>query len=88
MIIHYEAVDFGDTPEDIVIKKEILRQVQDNLYRINAEEPEKKYLHLYKLRYENGMTQKEIAQEMQLSQSEVSKRLFRLLEKIKQAFNN
>ena len=88
VIIHYEAVDFDDTPEDIVIKKEIIKQVQDNLYKIDYEEPEKKYLHLYKLRYENGMTQKEIAQEMQLSQSEVSKRLFRLLEKIKQAFNN
>ena len=87
VVIHYEAVDFYDTPEDIVVKKEILKQVQENLYRINDEEPEKNYLHLYKLRYENGLTQKEIAQEMGLSQSEVCKRLFRLLEKIKQAFN-
>ena len=40
------------------------------------------------LRYEKGMTQKEIAQELNLSQSEVCKRLFRLMEKIKTAFNN
>ena len=33
------------------------------------------------------MTQKEIAEELNLSQSEVSKRLFKLMEKVKLAFN-
>ena len=76
-----------NTPEDNAIKSEILRQVVQTLGIINKEDPDKKYLHLFKLRYEDGRTQKEIAQEMNISQSEVSKRLFRLLEKIKQAFN-
>lgn len=33
------------------------------------------------------MTQKEIAENLGLSQSEVSKRLFKLMGKVKQAFN-
>ena len=32
------------------------------------------------------MTQKEISEELGLSQSEVSKRLFKLMEKVKQSF--
>lgn len=87
VIIQYEEIDMDDSPEDIVIKNEILRMVRDNLYKIDENEPDKKYLQLFKLRYEDGMTQKEIAQELDISQSEVSKRLFRLMEKIKQAFN-
>lgn len=86
-VIRYEAIDFEDSPEDIVIKNEILHQVLDNLYKINKAEPKKKYLHIFKLRYEEGMTQKEIAEQLGISQSEVSKRLFGLMEKIKQAFN-
>lgn len=86
VVIKYDTISLDDTPEDVVIKNEILRQVIDNLYTINEEEPDKKYLQLYKLRYEEGMTQKEIAEQMQLSQSEISKRLFKLLEKIKKAF--
>ena len=39
------------------------------------------------MRYEKGLTQNEIAAETGLSQSEVSKRLFKLMEKVKQAFN-
>ena len=33
------------------------------------------------------MTQSEIAEELNLSQSEVSKRLFKLMKKVKKAFN-
>ena len=87
VIIRYNVDAPDSTPEDILIKNETLRQVVDNLYKIDEEEPEKEYLHLYKLRYEECMTQKEIAENMNISQSEVSKRLFKLLEKIKQTLN-
>lgn len=87
VIIKYDVAAPDNTPEDILIKNETLRHIVDNLYKINDKEPEKEYLHLYKLRYEEGMTQKEIAENMNISQSEVSKRLFKLLEKIKQTFN-
>lgn len=85
--IIYETADIKDTPEDVLLKKEILQHVINSLEKINNEDPDKKYLQIFKLRYDNGMTQKEIASEMNLSQSEVSKRLFKLMEKIKQAFN-
>ncbi len=85
--VHYEPVDIQDTPEDVVAKKEILQIIVDTVAEVDSAEPEKNYLKLYYLRYEKGMTQKEIAEELSISQSEVSKRLFRLMEKVKQAFN-
>ena len=85
--IIYEPVDIKDTPEDTLLKKEILQHVINSLEKINNENPDKKYLQIFKLRYDNGMTQKEIAEELNLSQSEISKRLFKMMEKIKQAFN-
>lgn len=85
--VTYEPVDIQDTPEDLAIKKEILQKIVDTVYEIDANSPDKNYLKLYDLRYEKGMTQKEIAEELNLSQSEVSKRLFKLMEQVKQAFN-
>ncbi len=87
IIITYEPVDIQDTPEDLAVKKEILQKIVDLIYEIDAGTPDKNYLKLYDLRYEKGMTQKEIADELGISQSEVSKRLFRLMEQVKQAFN-
>lgn len=86
--IEYEPVDFDNGPEDIAIKNEAMKLVVSSLHRINEEEPDKQYLDLYKLRYRDGMTQAEIANELNLSQSEVSKRLFRLMQKIKVFFND
>ena len=85
--ISYKDIPFAESPEDFAIKNEILFQVLKHLSKINEDEPQKQYQQIFKLRYENGMTQKEIAEHLEISQSEVSKRLFRLMEKIKQAFN-
>ena len=85
--VNYVPVDIQDSPEDHVIRKEILQKIVDTIYEIDTSTPDKNYLQLYKLRYEKGLTQKEIAEELNLSQSEVSKRLFKLMEKVKQAFN-
>ena len=85
--ISYPQADFDSNPEDIAIKKEILQKIVDAIYLINEAEPDKQYLRIYKLRYDEGMTQKEIASELNLSQSEISKRLFKLMEKVKEAFN-
>ncbi len=86
--VTYEPVDIQDTPEDLAIKKDILQKIVDTVYEIEQNSPEKNYLRLYNLRYENGLTQKEIADEMNISQSEVSKRLFKLMNKVKQAFGS
>ena len=85
--ISYEPVAIQDTPEDVAVKKEILRIIVDSGFEGDKQEPEKQYAKLYDLRYEKGMTQKEIAEELSISQSEVSKRLFKLMEKVKQTFN-
>ncbi len=85
--IRYENIEIQETPEDIAVKKDILQNIVNAVYKIDSETPEKNYYKLYYLRYEKGMTQNEIAKELNLSQSEVSKRLFKLLDKVKQAFN-
>lgn len=83
--VDYSSVNLENTPEDIVIKKDLLQKIVDTVFDIERRVPAKNYLKLYKLRYEDGMTQKEIASELNLSQSEVSKRLFKLMDEVKQA---
>ena len=39
------------------------------------------------MRYDKGMTQKEISAELNVSQSEISKRLYCLLEKVRSVLN-
>ena len=85
--VTYEPVAIQDTPEDVAVKKEILQIIVDSVFEVDKQEPTKQYAKLYDLRYEKGMTQKEIAEELSISQSEVSKRIFKLMEKVKQTFN-
>lgn len=86
--ITYEPVDIQETPEDLAVKKDILQKIVDIIYEIDQNAPDKNYLRLYNLRYQDGLTQREIAKELNLSQSEVSKRLFKLMNKVKQSFGN
>ncbi len=83
VVINYSAVKIPENPEEIVIQKEILEFVADTIRKIDEEEPDKDYLHIYTLRYDKGMTQKEISEELGLSQSEISKRLYKLMNKVK-----
>ena len=85
--ISYEPVDFDNGPEDVAIKNEVLSMVINSIDKINQADPDKKYLDLYKLRYIEGMTQSEIANTLNLSQSEVSKRLFKLMQNVKDSLN-
>ena len=84
--ISYASVNIPVNPEEIVIQKDILRFVAETITKIDAEYPAEQFLEIYKLRYDKGMTQKEISEELGLSQSEVSKRLFKLTQKVKQSF--
>ena len=81
--ISYANIDIPRNPEEIIIQKELLSFVADTICKINEEYPEKSYLQIYTLRYDKGMTQKEISDELGISQSEVSKRLYKLMEKVK-----
>jgi len=85
--INYDVVDLRDGPEDIVIKKETLRTLVDAVSVIHNNNPAKQYMQLYQLRYVKGLKQKQIAEELNLSQSEVSKRLLELMEEVKATFN-
>ena len=84
--ISYAHFSIEESPEDVIIRKDTLKQIASCVVTADNAEPEKQYLQIYKLRYDNGMTQKEISEELGLSQSEVSKRLFKLTEKVKQSF--
>ena len=85
MNVSYMSVDIQDTPEDLAVKNDILQRIVDLVCDIDKNNPDEKYLQLYYLRYGNGLTQKEIAQKLSISQSEVSKRLFALMGEVKQA---
>ena len=81
--ISYSNVKIPENPEEIVLQKEILTFVADAIKNINNEYPDKNYVNIYIMRYDKGMTQKEIAEELGISQSEVSKRLYKLMEKVR-----
>lgn len=87
VVINYANVKIPENPEEIVIQKELLRFVADTIKQIDEDEPDKNYLHIYTLRYDKGMTQKEISEELGISQSEISKRLFKLMEKVRNVIN-
>ncbi|MDD3436484.1 MAG: sigma-70 family RNA polymerase sigma factor [Candidatus Gastranaerophilales bacterium] len=85
--VNYDIVDLRDGPEEIVIKKETLQTLLDAVSIAHNNNPAKQYMQLYELRYVKGLKQKQIAKELNLSQSEVSKRLLELIEEVKKAFN-
>lgn len=86
--INYDLIDLSDSPEEIVIKKEIQQKLYDAVLVANNLNPSKQYLQLYELRYQKGLKQKEIAEALNLSQSEVSKRLLELMQEVKNSFND
>lgn len=83
VVIKYSDIKIPQNPEEIVIQKEILEFVADTIRKIDEEDPDKDYLHIYTLRYDKGMTQKEISEELGISQSEISKRLYKLMDKVR-----
>ena len=85
--IIFKNVQLEDNPEDAFIKREILKNITRILNEIEKKEPDKQYLTLFKLRYEDGLTQNEIALKLGISQSEVSKKLFKLMAKVKENLN-
>lgn len=85
--VNYDLIDLSDGPEEVTIKKEILQKLYDAVLVANNLNPAKQYMQLYDLRYVKGLKQKEIAEALNLSQSEVSKRLLELMEEVKNTFN-
>lgn len=85
--VNYNFLNIKTNPEEIVIKKELLQSVYDAIVIAHSQNVEKQYLELYELRYVEGNKQAEIAKKMNISQSQVSKRLFELMESVKKSIN-
>lgn len=81
--INYSNINVPPSPEENAIRNEILDFVASTIDKIDKSEPDKKYMDIFVHRYQNGMTQKQISHELGISQSEVSKRLFGLIDKVK-----
>lgn len=69
--------------EDKLIKKDLLQRIADAVCVVHSDNPGKCYLEIYQARYIRGMKQREISSLLNISQSEVSKRLLELSKLIK-----
>ena len=81
--ISYSNITVPVGPEENAIRNEILDFVARTIEKIDNNEPDKKYMDIYIKRYHDGLTQKQISHDVGISQSEVSKRLFDLIDKVK-----
>lgn len=86
-IVNYEFLNIKMNPEEIAVEKELLQNVYDSVVIAHSQNVEKQYLQLYELRYVEGKKQAEIARLMNISQSQVSKRLFELMDVVKKSIN-
>ncbi|MCD7878563.1 MAG: sigma-70 family RNA polymerase sigma factor [Candidatus Gastranaerophilales bacterium] len=74
-------MDFPDpkeTVEEILITKDCLQRIADAVCIIHKEVPSQNFYEIFYLRYVKGEKQAQIAEALNLSQSEVSKRLMQL----------
>lgn len=85
------VLDFPDpreTVEEILITKDCLQNISDAVHIIHKETPAQCFYEIFTLRYLKGAKQNEIAKTLNLSQSEVSKRLMRLSKLISNYLDN
>jgi RNA polymerase sigma factor (sigma-70 family) len=61
---------------------EQLKILINKLYRINEHEPEKQYLKLFDLRYNKNLSVSDLAYKLEITEPQVSQRLFELLAKL------
>ena len=73
-----EFPDPRESVEEILITKDWLQRIVDAVCVIHKERPAEYYLNIFYLRYVKNLKHREIAQRLDLSQSEVSKRLMQL----------
>ncbi len=92
-VFGYEVVTLDDIPdpresfEEKIVRKDLLQKVVDIVLVEQKNQPEKEFLRIFYLRYIKEMKQREIAIEVNISQSEVSKRLVDIANLVKKYFN-
>ena len=85
------VLDFPDpkeSVEEILITKDCLQRISDAVCVIHKEVPSQLFLDIFYLRYIQGSKQSDIAKSLNLSQSEVSKRLMQLSKLISNFLDN
>ena len=82
----YEIEDPRDSFEEKIVRKDILQKIVDIVLVAQKNEPSKEYLKIFYLRYVKELKQKEIAEEINISQAEVSKRLVEIARIVKSHF--
>ncbi|MBS6553150.1 MAG: sigma-70 family RNA polymerase sigma factor [Clostridium sp.] len=82
----YEIADPSDSFEEKIVRKDLLQKIVDIVLVAQKNQPEKEYLKIFYLRYVKELKQKEIAADVNLSQSEVSKRLIEIAQIVKTHF--
>lgn len=80
--IIFDIPDPNPGVEEDVIKHEEIKLIRKALKDLDTEFQEKQFLKIFQLRYIEGKRQAEIAQILNLSQGEVSKRLINLAKKV------
>lgn len=84
----FGSFDYSSSIEETLINKDLLKNIVDIVFNFDVENPDKQYLEIFKLRYKENRKQNEIAQELSLSQSEVSKRLVEISKFVKSKIEN
>ena len=82
----YDIADPRDSFEEKVVRKDLLQKIVDIVLIAQKENPSKEFLKIFYLRYIKEFKQKEIAEEVNISQAEVSKRLIEILRIVKSHF--
>lgn len=68
--------------EKLSVLHEQIRLIVNNLHSLNENEPEKQYLKIFELRYNQNLKVSEIAYRLNMNEAQVSQRLFELLAKL------
>lgn len=82
----YDIADPSDSFEEKIARKDLLQKIVDIILVAQKSDPSKEFLRIFYLRYVKEMKQKDIAKEINLSQSEVSKRLIEISQIVKTNF--
>ena len=82
----YDIADPSDSFEEKIARKDLLQKIVDIVLVAQKSNPSKEFLRIFYLRYVKEMKQKDIAKELNLSQSEISKRLIEVSQIVKTNF--
>jgi RNA polymerase sigma factor (sigma-70 family) len=83
----FDVADPGPSIEEKILQQEELNSIRELIITLNAEKQDEKYLEIFTLRYLKHKKQAEIAEELNISQGEVSKRLVQLMKSISELLN-